>query len=81
MIANQSSMLILQETRIDLVGSLVVYEMVDNLARHVVMNGGDSAYVDLLLLGFEIILNGPVIVLCRIQRMVGWVVARRVNLF
>ncbi|MFS7918840.1 hypothetical protein Hanom_Chr03g00205891 [Helianthus anomalus] len=39
MIANQSSMLILQETRIDLVWSLVVYELVDNLARHVVMNG------------------------------------------
>ncbi|MFS7935985.1 putative homeobox-leucine zipper protein GLAB [Helianthus anomalus] len=59
-------MLILQETCIDSAGSLVVYELVDNLARHVVMNGGDSAYVALLLSGFEIVLDVLVIVLCQI---------------
>ncbi|KAJ0884390.1 putative TBP domain superfamily protein [Helianthus annuus] len=36
--------------------------------------GGDSAYVALLPSGFEIVLDDLVIVLCRIQRMVGWVV-------
>ncbi|GAB4861822.1 Homeobox-leucine zipper protein ANTHOCYANINLESS 2 [Ancistrocladus abbreviatus] len=57
--ANQSSMLILQETCIDASGSLVVYAPVDITAMHVVMNGGDSAYVALLPSGFAIIPDGP----------------------
>ncbi|ONK59196.1 uncharacterized protein A4U43_C08F3970 [Asparagus officinalis] len=46
--ANQSSMLILQETCTDASGSLVVYAPVDIPAMHLVMNGGDSAYACLL---------------------------------
>ncbi|XP_057980621.1 homeobox-leucine zipper protein ANTHOCYANINLESS 2 isoform X2 [Malania oleifera] len=57
--ANQSSMLILQETCIDAAGSLVVYAPVDIPAMHVVMNGGDSAYVALLPSGFAIVPEGP----------------------
>ncbi|THG14837.1 hypothetical protein TEA_019653 [Camellia sinensis var. sinensis] len=57
--ANQSSMLILQETCIDAAGSLVVYAPVDIPAMHVVMNGGDSAYVALLPSGFAIVPDGP----------------------
>lgn len=57
--ANQSSMLILQETCIDAAGSLVVYAPVDIPAMHVVMNGGDSAYVALLPSGFSIVPDGP----------------------
>ncbi|KAJ6940310.1 hypothetical protein NC651_006455 [Populus alba x Populus x berolinensis] len=57
--ANQSSMLILQETCIDAAGSLVVYAPVDTPAMHVVMNGGDSAYVALLPSGFAIVPDGP----------------------
>ncbi|KAJ7951093.1 Homeobox-leucine zipper protein like [Quillaja saponaria] len=57
--ANQSSMLILQETCIDAGGSLVVYAPVDIPAMHVVMNGGDSAYVALLPSGFAIVPDGP----------------------
>ncbi|KAG5538468.1 hypothetical protein RHGRI_019144 [Rhododendron griersonianum] len=57
--ANQSSMLILQETCIDEAGSLVVYAPVDIPAMHVVMNGGDSAYVALLPSGFAIVPDGP----------------------
>ncbi|XP_077234598.1 homeobox-leucine zipper protein ANTHOCYANINLESS 2-like isoform X2 [Tasmannia lanceolata] len=57
--ANQSSMLILQETCIDASGSLVVYAPVDIPAMHVVMNGGDSAYVALLPSGFAIVPDGP----------------------
>ncbi|WCJ23156.1 Homeobox-leucine zipper protein HDG1 [Euphorbia peplus] len=57
--ANQSSMLILQETCIDSAGSLVVYAPVDIPAMHVVMNGGDSAYVALLPSGFAIVPDGP----------------------
>ncbi|XP_031494535.1 homeobox-leucine zipper protein ANTHOCYANINLESS 2-like [Nymphaea colorata] len=53
--ANQSSMLILQETCTDAAGSLVVYAPVDVPAMHVVMNGGDSAYVALLPSGFAIL--------------------------
>uniref|UniRef100_A0A2P2MR00 Homeobox-leucine zipper protein ANTHOCYANINLESS 2 n=1 Tax=Rhizophora mucronata TaxID=61149 RepID=A0A2P2MR00_RHIMU len=53
--ANQSSMLILQETCTDAAGSLVVYAPVDIPAMHVVMNGGDSAYVALLPSGFAIV--------------------------
>ncbi|KAJ4950136.1 hypothetical protein NE237_026968 [Protea cynaroides] len=58
--ANQSSTLILlQETCIDASGSLVVYAPVDIPAMHVVMNGGDSAYVALLPSGFAIVPDGP----------------------
>ncbi|KAJ8900309.1 hypothetical protein K2173_024949 [Erythroxylum novogranatense] len=57
--ANQSSMLILQETCIDAAGSLVVYAPVDIPAMSVVMNGGDSAYVALLPSGFAIVPDGP----------------------
>ncbi|KAK8693513.1 hypothetical protein V6N13_071095 [Hibiscus sabdariffa] len=57
--ANQSSMLILQETCIDAAGSLVVYAPVDIPAMHVVMNGGDSAYVALLPSGFAVVPDGP----------------------
>ncbi|CAL0318335.1 unnamed protein product [Lupinus luteus] len=56
--SNQSSMLILQETSIDAAGSLVVYAPVDIPAMHVVMNGGDSAYVALLPSGFAIVPDG-----------------------
>ncbi|KAL5565537.1 hypothetical protein UlMin_028701 [Ulmus minor] len=56
---NQSSMLILQETCIDAAGSLVVYAPVDIPAMHVVMSGGDSAYVALLPSGFAIVPDGP----------------------
>ncbi|XP_047962940.1 homeobox-leucine zipper protein ANTHOCYANINLESS 2-like isoform X2 [Salvia hispanica] len=55
---NQSSMLIVQETCIDAAGSLVVYAPVDIPAMHVVMNGGDSAYVALLPSGFAIVPDG-----------------------
>ncbi|KAJ8749034.1 hypothetical protein K2173_013478 [Erythroxylum novogranatense] len=57
--ANQSSMLILQETCTDAAGSLVVYAPVDIPAMHVVMSGGDSAYVALLPSGFAIVPDGP----------------------
>lgn len=57
--SNQSSMLILQETCTDASGSLVVYAPVDIPAMHVVMNGGDSAYVALLPSGFAIVPDGP----------------------
>ncbi|XP_010255501.1 PREDICTED: homeobox-leucine zipper protein ANTHOCYANINLESS 2 [Nelumbo nucifera] len=57
--ANQSNMLILQETCFDASGSLVVYAPVDIPAMHVVMNGGDSAYVALLPSGFSIVPDGP----------------------
>ncbi|XP_061996382.1 homeobox-leucine zipper protein ANTHOCYANINLESS 2 isoform X2 [Rosa rugosa] len=57
--SNQNSMLILQETCIDAAGSLVVYAPVDIPAMHVVMNGGDSAYVALLPSGFAIVPDGP----------------------
>lgn len=57
--SNQRSMLILQETCIDAAGSLVVYAPVDIPAMHVVMNGGDSAYVALLPSGFAIMPDGP----------------------
>ncbi|XP_043691343.1 homeobox-leucine zipper protein ANTHOCYANINLESS 2-like isoform X2 [Telopea speciosissima] len=58
--ANQTSMLILlQETCIDASGSLIVYAPVDIPAMHLVMNGGDSAYVALLPSGFAIVPDGP----------------------
>ncbi|XP_042053879.1 homeobox-leucine zipper protein ANTHOCYANINLESS 2-like isoform X2 [Salvia splendens] len=56
--SKQSSMLILQETCIDRAGSVVVYAPVDIPAMHVVMNGGDSAYVALLPSGFAIVPDG-----------------------
>ncbi|GER46423.1 homeobox-leucine zipper protein HDG1 [Striga asiatica] len=57
--SSQNSMLILQETCTDSSGSLVVYAPVDVPAMHVVMNGGDSAYVALLPSGFAISPDGP----------------------
>ncbi|KAI4303347.1 hypothetical protein MLD38_038992 [Melastoma candidum] len=59
MTTNHSSMLILQETCVDPSGSLVVYAPVDIPAMHLVMNGGDSAYVALLPSGFAIVPDGP----------------------
>ncbi|KAL7158643.1 hypothetical protein ABFS83_02G158000 [Erythranthe nasuta] len=56
--SSQSSMLILQETCIDAAGALVVYAPVDIPAMHLVMNGGDSAYVALLPSGFSIMPDG-----------------------
>ncbi|CAI8613063.1 unnamed protein product [Vicia faba] len=56
--SNQSSMLILQETCTDASGSLVVYAPVDIPAMHLVMNGGDSAYVALLPSGFAVLPDG-----------------------
>ncbi|XP_072967836.1 homeobox-leucine zipper protein ROC6-like isoform X2 [Typha angustifolia] len=56
--ANQGSMLILQETCTDASASLVVYAPVDVPAMHLVMNGGDSAYVALLPSGFAILPSG-----------------------
>ncbi|KFK35314.1 hypothetical protein AALP_AA5G268200 [Arabis alpina] len=55
--ANQSHMLILQETSIDAAGAVVVYAPVDIPAMQAVMNGGDSAYVALLPSGFAILPN------------------------
>ena len=51
-------MLILQETCTDPSGSLVVYAPVDVQSMHVVMGGGDSAYVSLLPSGFAILPDG-----------------------
>jgi homeobox-leucine zipper protein len=59
MSANQSSMLILQETCTDASGSMVVYAPVDIPAMQLVMNGGDSTYVALLPSGFAILSDGP----------------------
>ncbi|WOL07520.1 hypothetical protein Cni_G16263 [Canna indica] len=56
--ADQSSMLILQETCSDASGSLVVYAPVDVPAMHLVMSGGDSSYVALLPSGFAILPDG-----------------------
>ncbi|KAM0924378.1 hypothetical protein ACQ4PT_004989 [Festuca glaucescens] len=56
--ANQSSMLILQETCTDASGSIVVYAPVDIPAMQLVMNGGDSTYVALLPSGFAILPDG-----------------------
>ncbi|CAA7017384.1 unnamed protein product [Microthlaspi erraticum] len=58
--ANQSSMLILQETCIDASGALVVYAPVDIPAMNVVMNGGDSSYVALLPSGFAVLPDGGI---------------------
>ncbi|XP_074587804.1 homeobox-leucine zipper protein HDG1-like isoform X2 [Curcuma longa] len=56
--SNQTSMLILQETCADASGAMVVYAPVDVPAMHLVMNGGDSAYVALLPSGFAILPDG-----------------------
>ncbi|GMN44643.1 hypothetical protein TIFTF001_013839 [Ficus carica] len=56
--ANDSSMLILQETWSDASGSMVVYAPVDTASINVVMHGGDSAYVALLPSGFAILPDG-----------------------
>ncbi|XP_019452814.1 PREDICTED: homeobox-leucine zipper protein ANTHOCYANINLESS 2-like isoform X1 [Lupinus angustifolius] len=53
--ANDSSMLILQETWTDSSCSVVVYAPVDVQSLNVVMSGGDSAYVALLPSGFAIL--------------------------
>ncbi|GLT35989.1 hypothetical protein SLA2020_103960 [Shorea laevis] len=53
--ANETSMLILQETWSGAVGSMVVYAPVDIPAMGVVMNGGDPTYVALLPSGFAIL--------------------------
>ncbi|KAL1192116.1 Homeobox-leucine zipper protein HDG1 [Cardamine amara subsp. amara] len=56
--ANQSSMLILQETSIDASGATIVYAPVDIPAIHSVMSGADSSYVPLLPSGFAILPDG-----------------------
>ncbi|KAJ1426833.1 START domain [Sesbania bispinosa] len=56
--ANCVSLLRASETCTDALGSLVVYAPVDIPAMHVVMNGGDSAYVALLPSGFSIVPDG-----------------------
>ncbi|KAH9647199.1 homeobox-leucine zipper protein ANTHOCYANINLESS 2 [Citrus sinensis] len=56
--ANDSGMLILQETWNDSSGSLVVYAPVDVPSMSMVMNGGDSTCVALLPSGFAILPDG-----------------------
>lgn len=56
--ANESTMLILQETWTDISGSLVVYAPVDTASVNLVMRGGDSTYVSLLPSGFAILPDG-----------------------
>ncbi|XP_019709552.1 homeobox-leucine zipper protein ROC5-like [Elaeis guineensis] len=56
--ASETSMLILQDTCTDASVSLVVYAPVDVSAMHVVMNGGDPAYVAFLPSGFAILPDG-----------------------
>lgn len=56
--ANDSNMLILQETWTDASCSVVVYAPVDVQSLNVVMSGGDSAYVALLPSGFAILPDG-----------------------
>lgn len=58
---NQNSMLILQETCTDASGAMVVYAPVDVPAMHLVMNGGDSAYVALLPSGFAVMPDGAAV--------------------
>jgi homeobox-leucine zipper protein len=52
-------MLILQESCTDVSGSLVIYAPVDIPAMHLVLQGGDPAYVALLPSGFAILPDGP----------------------
>ncbi|XP_044467845.1 homeobox-leucine zipper protein ANTHOCYANINLESS 2 isoform X1 [Mangifera indica] len=56
--ANESNMLILQETWNDASGSLIVYAPVDVPSMGMVMNGGDPACVALLPSGFAILPDG-----------------------
>ncbi|XP_058768411.1 homeobox-leucine zipper protein ANTHOCYANINLESS 2-like [Vicia villosa] len=56
--ANDSSMLILQETWMDASCSVVVYAPVDSQSLNAVMSGGDSAYVAFLPSGFAILPDG-----------------------
>lgn len=53
--ANQISMLILQETCMDVSGSLVVHAAVNSEAMNLVMSGGDPSCVALLPSGFAIL--------------------------
>ncbi|KAJ7529433.1 hypothetical protein O6H91_15G050200 [Diphasiastrum complanatum] len=53
------NMLILQESSIDVSGSLVVYAPVDIPAMNIVMQGGDPGCVSLLPSGFAILPDGP----------------------
>ncbi|KAJ3678341.1 hypothetical protein LUZ60_002144 [Juncus effusus] len=57
--ANQSNMLILQESCTDSTGSYVIYAPVDVVAMNVVLNGGEPDYVALLPSGFAILPDGP----------------------
>eukprot|EP01018_Ginkgo_biloba_P016723 Gb_16030 [translate_table: standard] len=57
--SNQSNMLILQESSIDVSSSFVIYAPVDIVAVNVVLNGGDPDYVALLPSGFAILPDGP----------------------
>jgi homeobox-leucine zipper protein len=56
--SNQGNMLILQERCTDACGSYVFYAPVDIVAMNVVLNGGDSDYMALLLSGFAILSDG-----------------------
>ncbi|KAI4351788.1 hypothetical protein L6164_006105 [Bauhinia variegata] len=56
--ANETTMLILQETWTDSSSSMVVYAPVDVQSLNVVMSGGDSMYVALLPSGFVILPDG-----------------------
>ncbi|KAK8521305.1 hypothetical protein V6N12_005214 [Hibiscus sabdariffa] len=56
--ANESTMLILQETWSDASGAMVIYAPIDLSSMSIVVNGGDSAYVALLPSGFAILPNG-----------------------
>ncbi|KAF2315651.1 hypothetical protein GH714_040173 [Hevea brasiliensis] len=58
--ANESSMIILQETWNDASSSLVVYAPIDIASMTLVMNGGDSNYVALLPSGFVILSDDPI---------------------
>ncbi len=57
--ANQSNMLILQESCTDVSGALLIYAPVDIPAMNLVLRGGDPAYVALLPSGFAILPDGP----------------------
>ncbi|XP_057988695.1 homeobox-leucine zipper protein ANTHOCYANINLESS 2-like [Hevea brasiliensis] len=58
--ANESSMIILQETWNDASSSLVVYAPIDIASMALVKNGGDSNYVALLPSGFVILSDDPI---------------------
>jgi homeobox-leucine zipper protein len=52
-------MFILQESCIDIYGSLVIYALVDIPAMNLVIRGGDPAYVALFPSRFVILLDRP----------------------